>query len=161
MRYARILSWTLFVVFFLIYLTAIKLVRGNYQLATGQRRLVQHISPQYYTQQYGGLQPAIIYPAQDSAQTKQARQLAEFLTFQQPISGSASSISSVGQQYGHQSQQVQQLQQPQQQSKQSVNFQTSNTQQTSEPNVLARRQQSIPATPAGKYQVFDCETYNS
>lgn len=49
MRYARLLSWTLFVLFFLVYLTAIKLVRGGQW--TAQQHFIHQVAP-LYTFQY-------------------------------------------------------------------------------------------------------------
>lgn len=58
MRYARILSWTLFVLFFLVYLTAIKLVRGNQWQA--QQHFIHQVAPLYTFQ----------YPYQTASQTQ-------------------------------------------------------------------------------------------
>lgn len=67
MRCARLLSWTLFVLFFLVYLTAIKLVRGDRQ-------------QQHWAQQVGAL-----YAPHYTYQTplKQARELANYVAFDQ------------------------------------------------------------------------------
>lgn len=49
MRYARLFSWLIFVLFFLVYLTAIKLVRGtNWPI---QQQFIQQVAP-FYTLQY-------------------------------------------------------------------------------------------------------------
>lgn len=45
MRYARLLSWLLFVLFFLIYLTAIKIVRGNQWPA--RQYFIHEVAPLY------------------------------------------------------------------------------------------------------------------
>jgi hypothetical protein len=51
MRYARLFSWLLFVLFFLVYLTAIKLVRGNNWPSAQQQHFIQQVAP-IYTFQY-------------------------------------------------------------------------------------------------------------
>lgn len=84
MRYTRILSWILFVVFFLIYLTAIKLVRGSQQ--PHQRVLHVASAPnQFHHVQFQHQQ-------QPSHQFKETRDLAEFLTFGQSDQAQATSI---------------------------------------------------------------------
>lgn len=77
MRYAKLLSWTLFVVFFLVYLTAIKLVRGN-QL---QHQYVQH--HQFISNQpVQAFQPFFGQQTYQSApNSKQARDLSDYVTF--------------------------------------------------------------------------------
>lgn len=53
MRCTRLLSWTLFVVFFLVYLTAIKMVRGNHHhhQQYPQQHFIQQVAPLYSFQQ--------------------------------------------------------------------------------------------------------------
>jgi len=50
MRYARLISWLLFGLFFLVYLTAIKMVRGN-TWPVAQQHFINHVAP-LYTFQY-------------------------------------------------------------------------------------------------------------
>lgn len=73
MRYAKLISWTLFVLFFLVYLTAIKLVRGN-QLLSGY----PVPSAQYYAH--------LTYPA-SGPPVKQARELTDYVSFNQHLNG--------------------------------------------------------------------------
>lgn len=89
MRYARLLSWILFVVIFLIYLTAIRMVRGQsvfqhqqnfvtpiHQSAAG----VTHLSAQSSQYPFFGH----TYQTQESAHLlKQARDLSDYVTFEQ------------------------------------------------------------------------------
>lgn len=93
MRYARLLSWTLFVLFFLVYLTAIKLVRGNHW--PSQQHFIHQVAPLYTFQypyqtnlQQVQAQPAVPstqYLAQDQpifdSTTKEARELSQHVTF--------------------------------------------------------------------------------
>lgn len=75
MRYTRIILWIIFVVFFLIYLTAIKLVRGNPSQHGQTHRSAPIANPFLQFQQ-----------APNNAQIKETRNLAEYLTFgQDPI----------------------------------------------------------------------------
>lgn len=80
MRYARLLSWTLFVVFFLVYLTAIKLVRGNFNHQ--QQQFIQQVVP--LQQSY---HPFFGHPiqTQETALLKRARGLTDFVSFEQKI----------------------------------------------------------------------------
>lgn len=80
MRYTRLLSWTLFVVFFLIYLTAIKLVRGdNLQQ---QQRFIKQVSPLQAAHPFFGQ----TFQTSEPAFLKQARDLSDYVTFEQQIS---------------------------------------------------------------------------
>lgn len=70
MRYSRLLLWILFVVVFLVYLTAIKLVRGDRQQQQQQR----------YLQPYFGH----TYASRESDLFRQAREFpADYITFEQ------------------------------------------------------------------------------
>ncbi|CAA2977101.1 carboxypeptidase M, partial [Olea europaea subsp. europaea] len=91
MRYARLLSWTLFVIVFLIYLTAIKLVRGNQWQQTHQQQFIQQVAPLYTFQQPYNFQHAqlqtqsfLAHPQQQQQQqhqqshaAKEARELSD------------------------------------------------------------------------------------
>lgn len=86
MRYARIILWILFVVFFLIYLTAIKLVRGNQPQIQFQNQQRVHQRPAIANPYVQFSQHQI--PATSSV--KETRDLAEFLTFgQDPLHASS------------------------------------------------------------------------
>lgn len=87
MRYAKILSWTLFVAVFLAYLAAISWVRGD--------QVQPQPQPQQYVlnQRYPAAQPAHIYhpftgqtyqTGEPVALYKQARVLSDYVTFSDP-----------------------------------------------------------------------------
>ena len=79
MRYTRLISWTLFVLFFLVYLTAIKMVRGN---NLPQQHFIQQIAPLYNFQQpYQQLQQTVA--SQNELDLKRARDFGGFITFEQ------------------------------------------------------------------------------
>lgn len=110
MRYARIISWILFVLFFLVYLTAIKLVRGG--------EFVQQIDPLHTYHPFFGQ----TFQSREAALVKQARDLSDYALAEQFAS------------IGHQSKQ------PQLSSTYSNNAGLQQNQQQHSHQLIARRQ---------------------